>query len=400
MATTDDRRKFLKQSGAALGGFLINPAAGLLGLMAAGAATSQKEFSKERGDKTADSWRSILRTGAPINSVGHAFGGRLSSLHSFQMPEALQKNETGGRYVVVATHASPPIGISTFEVAKTKRGWDHVVAGRSNRIFSIQSPVALDGARLKSGPLFRHQTLVAGVGRISCASATPWNTVLCAESASSEGQDFGWVVEINPLNGVVVKRFSLGRTEPLGLLTVAESARRYVVYMLGGPSVEQIYLYKFVSHQRFDAMRFDVNSQLLVIGELSVARIDSAPEKNHEWISLTAGLSNDDWLRVMQSPAEAAAQVGSSVAGAHALVRDAGALVLVCDTEIIRLTEKGGAWESTSFSVELEAGSPEKFSSARLKPRSFVLRAEDSSGGALVLGVEHEGDAAIISVSV
>ena len=392
----DDRRKFLKQSGAALGGFLINPAAGLLGVFAAGAVPSKKETPQELPYR----WQPLLRSGSPINGAGHAFGGRLSSLTAFQSPQALQKEEVGGRYVVVATHSSPREGISIFEVVKTKRGWDHVVSGRTNRVFSRQTSVPLDGGCLVSGgSLFRHQALLDGVGSVACSATTPWRTVLCAESPSvtageNAGVDnSGWVVEVNPLTGVAVKRLSLARVQAVGLVTVSEPARRYVVYMLGGPSSEQMYLYKFVSHQRLDAMRFDANSQMLLIGQLSVADLEK-----HEWITLTANLSGEKWLQVMSAPAEAAAQVVAPVRGAHALTGDGLGLALVCDAEVIRLTEKNGAWESKSFETAVEPGSPEKYSISQLKPLSFTLRVEGSGADALVLGVEHEGSDAIVSV--
>lgn len=378
-SNNDDRRKFLLQSGAAVGGFLLNPTAGVLGLVAA--TLAQKNASDESNAKAAPGARTkrpLLRSAAPIDTAGRPFGARVASLSALQVPQALQKEDEAGRFVLVCGHESGPISLSTFEVVRSKRGWDHAVGSHYNRTFSRLTQVPIDGARLSAeSSLYRHQAMLSGLGPARSSLTTPWNTVLIAEGG--EGNDFGWVAELNPFTGSVIKRFSLGRLQALGLAQWTQSGSPYVLYALGGASGERMFLYKFVSHQRFDAKHLTANATLLSMGELYVADLEKA-----EWQPLSNGLDSNHWKALMQTPAAVTGSL-KPLLFPYAFHVIEGSLLVLQDTEVTVVKERGLPHESAGFALERETGSPEKYAS--------LAKPELNAGQ---FGVEHDGDQSIV----
>ncbi|WP_431784297.1 PhoX family protein [Streptomyces chumphonensis] len=209
----------------------------------------------------------------------------------------------------------------------TSRGWRTVGSPRNRRITGA-TPVAF------SGPAAEDPRLASGRaprGALACSGhgVTPWGTYLASEENANayfgtsepqwqrseadvryglsrngfghplhrhdrrfdlaapeqESERFGWVVEIDPLDGraVPVKRTALGRFAHGGA-TVVESAGRVVVYSADAEDGE--YLYKFVGEGRWRDHRAAGRSPL-DHGTLYVARF--ADEGTGEWLPLVQG---------------------------------------------------------------------------------------------------------------
>lgn len=313
-----DRRSFLKNSGGWLGGFLINPQMGVIGAIAAGAAAIASSDSDATTDSLERARRTLLRAGEPINSRGEPFGSSISGIATVALPDANKDS----RLIAVVSHEHPvqnqihnvsrrSTGISSIEFERSKSGgWRHVVESSRNKRWDAVTPMPIDGMRLSNvpeRPAFRHQAMTSGVMGVSCAASTPWNTVLCGEgnaqaAASTLGlemnsSEFGWVVEVNPVTAQAVKRFSMGRINPISILTLAMAGKPTIVYLLGRDQ-ERERLFKFISHQSYNAKQLNLNSSAFVIGNLFVADIDSG-----NWISLSPDLeSSESWLALMQEP--------------------------------------------------------------------------------------------------
>lgn len=383
---SNDRRNFLFRSGAAIGGFLVNPTAGVLGLVAATLAT--KNSDQDEADPAKITLRPLLRSAAPIDGLGRPFGGRIAALSLLEAPQALQKGDASARFVLVAGHDSGPVSLSAFEVAREARGWNHFVGSHCNRTYGVATPVPLDGARLQQdAPLFREQVMAKGLGPVRATLATPWNTVLCAETSPSDGgdPDFGWLVEINPYTGSLIKRLSLGRIFPVAFAYRAEAGQPFVLYILGGASPERRHLFKFVSHQRFDAKHLQANALLLVMGELSVADVDKG-----EWRALTSGLSAADWVTRLRGLSEAA-DLPSPLAGVTELRALEGELVLESASGRTILADAEPFSPGGALRIRREPSKPEEKIESPEARAALAVRASSA-----YFVVEHAGDGSIV----
>ncbi len=292
-----DRRKFLTQSGAALGGLIASPRLGLLAVAAGAAASIAAKGEADAAQATSGMPRFLLRSGEPINSRGQPLGYGIDALATVTVPTAAP----GTRIFVVAGHARPrpgcderfarrSVGCSTLEFVREQGRWQHEVASVHNRRWDLETPIAIEGARLvPDQAAYRFQEMQPGTDCVLCVAATPWQTVLC-------GERDGWIVEVNPLSGHAVKRFSLGRVGALSIELVVQAGVPVAVYMRS-----RTHYFKFVSHQRFEGRQIQLNASILLIGELWAA--DLASEK---WVLLTGDLEDTAWAERMRDPLGAA----------------------------------------------------------------------------------------------
>jgi secreted PhoX family phosphatase len=189
------------------------------------------------------------------------------------------------------------VGGSVLRVRRGPDGWSVVANDPLNRRFDATTSIPFAGGVQINGRSHATGTLA------NCAGGTtPWGTVLTCEenyqnfygetdlssgdstkrifSSNRHGweefypqippEDFGWVVEINPMTGAAQKLTGLGRFAHEGATVVVAKDGRPVVYM--GDDSENEFIYKFIAAQPGS----------LVEGELFVADTVKG-----EWISLS-----------------------------------------------------------------------------------------------------------------
>jgi len=211
-------------------------------------------------------------------------------------------------------------GLSVVEIQRDSSGaWQTILGPMNRRISTRSTEVAI------SGPAAGHKRLKTDADRsgkkvigtlANCAGGvTPWGTVLTAEEnfdeyfsgnpaktaeagnyqrigfeetvwdwwgeffprfdmavEPNEPNRFGWIVEIDPYDphSIPVKRTALGRFKHEAANPIVNQDGRVVVYTGDDQAFE--YLYRYVSHGRFDPAKPDANKSLLDEGVLSVAK--------------------------------------------------------------------------------------------------------------------------------
>lgn len=251
-------------------------------------------------------------------ALNHEFGSNTHVLGK-EAPESLED-------VRLSQHAH---GVSVVEIRKINGSWQRVGSSNARRIH-VNTPVTFSGPASGSG-LLRTPAGNAALGTLNnCASGkTPWGTYLTCEenfngyfgatgswtpteaqarygfSAEGSGYDwhnfdprfdlsnsnytneenrFGWVVEIDPMDGsqTPVKRTALGRLKHENAEVVVGQGGRAVVYM--GDDERFDYIYKFVSDSNWRSMRARGISPLDQ-GKLYVAKFNDNGTGN--WLELT-----------------------------------------------------------------------------------------------------------------
>jgi secreted PhoX family phosphatase len=251
-------------------------------------------------------------------AINHEAGGNTHILGK-EAPESLED-------VRLSQHAH---GVSVVEVRKVNGRWQNVASPNARRIH-VNTPVTFSGP-VANSRLLRTAAGNAPLGTVNnCANGkTPWGTYLTCEenfngyfgatgawtpteaqarygfSAGGSGYNwhlfdsrfdlsnsrytneenrFGWVVEIDPMNGsqIPVKRTALGRIKHENAEVVVGQGGRAVVYM--GDDERFDYIYKFVSDSNWRSMVARGISPLDQ-GKLYVAKFNDDGTGN--WIELT-----------------------------------------------------------------------------------------------------------------
>ncbi|WP_142803553.1 PhoX family phosphatase [Tepidiphilus sp. J10] len=212
-------------------------------------------------------------------------------------------------------------GVSIVHLQRDgQSGWRPVIPSKYNRRITGDSPMVLTGPAA-GHPLLRTSADPTGTqvrGTLNnCANGfTPWGTYLTCEEnfhnyfgggstdpmhqrygigkdggyrwyevierfdlrrEPNEPNRFGWVVEIDPFDpqSTPKKRTALGRFKHENAAVTIAPDGRVVVYM--GDDERYEYLYRFVSHGRYDPGNPAANRDLLDSGDLYVARFTADP---------------------------------------------------------------------------------------------------------------------------
>lgn len=251
-------------------------------------------------------------------AINHEFG---SNSHILGKPAPTSLED-----VRLSQHAH---GVSVVEIKKNNGKWQTVSSKNARRIH-VNTPVSFSGPAANSA-LLKTSAGNAPLGTVNnCANGyTPWGTYLTCEenfngyfgatgtwtatkpqerygfsragfgygwekfdprfdlsnsSYKNEENRFGWVVEIDPMNGSQkpVKRTALGRFKHENAEVVVGRGGRAVVYM--GDDERFEYIYKFVSDDNWRSMQARGESPL-DRGKLYVAKFND--NGSGEWLELT-----------------------------------------------------------------------------------------------------------------
>jgi len=253
-------------------------------------------------------------------AINHEFGNNFHVLGK-GAPESLED-------VRLSQHAH---GVSVVEIQKGSDGkWSVVSSPERARRIHVNTPVTFSGP-VAGSDLLKTPAGNAPLGTVNnCANGyTPWGTYLTCEEnfngyfgatgewTATEAQDrygfssggfgygwenfdprfdlsnanytneehrFGWVVEIDPMDGsqVPVKRTALGRFKHEGVAVVEGGGKRAVCYM--GDDERFDYIYKYVSADNWEKM-FRQGKHPLDEGTLYVARFND--DGTGDWLELS-----------------------------------------------------------------------------------------------------------------
>ncbi len=182
------------------------------------------------------------------------------------------------------------VGIGVVEISKGSDGKWSVQAGSTyNRRYTGNSAYRAGGpaAGLLSGS-------IKGMLNNCSSGRTPWDTYLTCEETtdnyldpSKPANDYGWVVEIDPLRELAAptKRTAMGRFSHENVAFMANNDNRVAFYM--GDDSTPGCIYKFVPDRAFSKTNRAANTDLLDYGTLYVARFN--PDGTGEWRALTVG---------------------------------------------------------------------------------------------------------------
>ena len=224
-------------------------------------------------------------------------------------------------------------GISIVEIKKHRDRWSVITGSRyARRISPRTTTMSLSGPaaghpRLKTSADITGTQVIGTLNNCS-GGLTPWGTVLSGEEnfrgyfwserskstdkrqrrygipgkwylwgrfyqrfdidiEPNESHRFGYIVEIDPYDpqSKPIKRTALGRFAHEGANVIVNKDAHVVVYM--GDDAYFEYLYKFVSHHRFDANHPSANKNILDDGVLYVAKFKD--DGTLSWLPLVFG---------------------------------------------------------------------------------------------------------------
>lgn len=182
------------------------------------------------------------------------------------------------------------VGIGVVEISKGSDGKWSVQAGSTyNRRYTGNSAYRAGGpaAGLLSGS-------IKGMLNNCSSGRTPWDTYLTCEETTDNyldptkpANDYGWVVEIDPLRELAAptKRTAMGRFSHENVAFMANNDNRVAFYM--GDDSTPGCIYKFVPDRAFSKTNRAANTDLLDYGTLYVARFNA--DGTGEWRALTVG---------------------------------------------------------------------------------------------------------------
>ena len=310
-------------------------------------------------------------------AINHEFGANDHVLGK-AAPESLED-------VRLSQHAH---GVSVVEIKKIWGKWRQVHSRNARRIH-VNTPVAFSGAAA-GHPLLKNGAGNAPQGTVNnCANGyTPWGTYLTCEenfngyfgatgawtpteeddrygftpngfdygwhqfdprfdlsnpNYANERNRFGWVVEIDPMNGrqTPVKRTALGRFKHEGVAVTEGKGGRVVCYM--GDDQAFDYIYKFVSAGNWKSM-LRWGKSPLDHGKLYAAKFNE--DGTGEWLELT--IDHPDLAARFNDQAELLtyARIAADIVGATPMDRPEWTTVAPNGDVYCTLTNNSGRTET------------------------------------------------------